>query len=391
MLRLKNAHMDLEILKYSDDFENQIDQIASLKTINWGLDFDVFRSYVKWNYIDRPHSKQPIIYFVRAGDKIVAMAGVYESTWRIKDAPAHFSALCSSDLLILDEYRNKGIYKKMTDFVLEDLERTGAQHFFSFNATPLNTLISLSRGWKSVGQIKIMKKQFQTIESTAITLAKKLAGPYARKLLRKTGIGMLLKKRERNNSQRIDMICQDPKTQLPPRITIDDKPRPAEMALLVNNTLPENKITQLRDELFFRWRYNNPLSKYLFLYWYDDCLKGYLTLQSHIYSMESGGAHNIFELEATDSSIKIELLNTLISLIDSGSISTWVNMLDRDSYDFLVSKGFKEDSSAKSIKNPPRTILIRLLGKDNNKLEFHGLNLLDSTGWDYKMIYLHDF
>ena len=57
--------MDHEILKYSDDFENHIDQIARLKTINWGLDFDVFRSYVKWNYIDRPHSKPPIIYFVR--------------------------------------------------------------------------------------------------------------------------------------------------------------------------------------------------------------------------------------------------------------------------------------------------------------------------------------
>lgn len=383
--------MDLEILKYSDDFENHIDQIARLKTINWGLDFDVFRSYVKWNYIDRPHSKQPIIYFVRAGDKIVAMVGVYESTWRIKNAPAHFNAFCSSDLLILEEYRNKGIYGKMTDFVLEDLERMGAQHFFSFNATPLNTKISLSRGWKSVGQIKIMKKQFRTIESTAMTLAKKLPGPYARKLLRKAGIGMLLKRSERNNSQRIDMICRNPKTQLPPRITIDDKPRPAEMALLVNNTLPENKITQVRDELFFSWRYNNPLSKYLFLYWYDDGLKGYLVLQSHIYSMESGGAHNIFELEAAGSSIKVELLNTLISLMDSGSISTWANMLDRDSYDFLVSKGFKVDSSAKSIKNPPRTILIRLLGKDNNNLEFQGLNLLDSTGWDYKMIYLHDF
>jgi hypothetical protein len=36
-------------------------------------------------------------------------------------------------------------------------------------------MISLSMGWKSVGQIKIMKKQFQTIESRAMTLAKKLA------------------------------------------------------------------------------------------------------------------------------------------------------------------------------------------------------------------------
>ncbi|MGH7889563.1 MAG: GNAT family N-acetyltransferase, partial [Thermodesulfobacteriota bacterium] len=275
--------MKHEILRFSDDFENHIDQIARLKTINWGLDFDVFRSYVKWNYIDRPHSIPPIIYFVRAGDKIVAMAGVYESTWRIKDAPAHFSALCSADVLILEEYRNKGIYGKMTDFVLEDLERMGVQHFFSFNATPLNAMISLSRGWKSVGQIKIMKKQFQTIESRAMSLVKILAGPYTRKLLRKSGIGGLLKRRERNNSQRIDMIRHNPGTQLPPRVTIDDKPKPAEMALLVNSTLPENKITQVRDEMFFRWRYNNPLSKYLFLYWHDDRLKGYLVLQSHIY------------------------------------------------------------------------------------------------------------
>jgi hypothetical protein len=274
---------------------------------------------------------------------------------------------------------------------MEDLEQMGAQHFFSFNATPLNAMISLSRGWKSVGQIKIMKKQFQTIESRAMTLAKKLAGPYARKLLRKAGIGMILKRSERNNSQRIDMICHNPRIQLPLRITIDDKPKPTEMALLVNSTLPENKITQVRDEMFFRWRYNNPLSKYLFLYWYDDGLKGYLVLQSHLYSMEPGGVHNILELEAAVPSIKIELLNTLIPLIDSGSVSTWVNMLDRDSHDFLVSRGFKEDSSAKSIKDPPRTILIRLLGKDNNKVEFQGLNLFDSTSWDYKMIYLHDY
>lgn len=382
--------MKHEILKYSDDFENHIDQIARLKTINWGLDFDVFRSYVKWNYIDRPHSKPPIIYFVRAGEEIVAMRGAYETTWQLKGVSARFNALCSADLLILEGYRNKGIYRELADFVMEDLERMGVQHLFSFNATPLNTMISLSMGWKSIGEIKTVTKQFQTGGSKAMELAKKLAGPYARKLLRKTGIGMILNRSKRDNSQRIDMIYHNPGTKLPPRILLDQKPKPAEMALLVNSTLPENKITLVRDEMYFRWRYNNPLSKYLFLYWYDDGLKGYLVLQSHLYSMESGGTHNIFELEAADSSIKIELIDTLISLMNSGSISTWANMLDRDSYDFLVSRGFKEDNSKKSVRYTPRSILIRPLGKDNNKVEFQGLNLLDAKSWDYKMIYLHD-
>ncbi len=279
--------MDHVILKYSDDFENHIDEIARLKTINWGLDFDVFRSYVKWNYIDRPHSKPPIIYFVRDGEEVVAMRGAYETTWQLKGASARFNALCSADLLILQEYRNKGIYKELANFVMDDLEKMGVQYFFSFNATPLNTMISLSMGWKSIGEIKIINKQFQSKGSNAIALAKKLAGPYARKLLRKTGINMVLKRRKRDNSQRLDMIYHNPRTQLPPRILLDNKPKPAEMALLVNSTLPENKITLVRDETYFHWRYNNPLSKYLFLYWYDEGLKGYLVLQSHLYSMES--------------------------------------------------------------------------------------------------------
>ncbi len=382
--------MDRVILKYSDDFENHIDQIARLKTINWGLDLDVFRSYVKWNYIDRPHSKPPIIYFVRDGEEVVAMRGAYETTWQLKSASSRFNALCGADLLILEEYRNKGIYKELADFVMDDLEKMGVQYILSFNATPSNAIISLFMGWKSIGEIKIINKQFQSKGSNAIALAKKLAGPYARKLLRKTGINMILKRRKRDNSERIDMIYHNTRTQLPPHILLDNKPKPAEMAILVRSTIPENKITLVRDEAYFRWRYNNPLSKYLFLYWYDDGLKGYLVLQSHLYSVESGGTHNILELEATNSSIKIELLKSLISLMNSGSISIWANILDQDSYEFLVSQGFNDNNSAKSVKDPPRTILIRPIGKHNNKIEFQGLDLLDAKNWDLKMIYMHD-
>ena len=382
--------MDHVILKYSDDLQNHIDQIAKLKTLNWGLDFDVFRSYVKWNYIDRPHSKPPIIYFVRVGEEIVAMRGAYETTWQLKSASARFNALCSADFLILQEYRNKGIYKELANFVKGDLDTMSVQYEFSFNPTPLVYMISLSMGRKSIGEIKIIKKQFQSKGSNAIALAKKLAGPYARKLLRKTGINLILKRRKKDNSQRIDRIYHSPRTQLSSRILLENEPKPAEMALLVNSTLPSNKITLVRDEMYFHWRYNNPLSKYLFLYWYDDGLKGYLVLQSHLYSIESGGTHNIFELEATNSSIKIELLNSLISLMNSGSISIWANMLDQASYEFLVSQGFKDNNSAKSVKDPPRTILIRPIGKHNNKIEFQGLDLLDAKSWDLKMIYLHD-
>jgi hypothetical protein len=285
--------------------------------------------------------------------------------------------------LILQEYRGKGIFKQLTNYYKEDLDKMGVEYIFSFNPTPLNTTISLSRGWKSIAKINIMKKQYLKRGFDAIAIARKLAGPYAGKLLRRTGIGTILRRGLKDNTQRMDAIYHSGSAQLPARISLDDKPRPAEMALLVNSILPENIITLVRDESYFHWRYNNPLSKYLFLYRYDGSLKGYLVLQSYIYSTESIGSHNIFELEAADSSIKVELLNALISIVNSGSISVWTSMLDRDVYDYLASQGFKESDYT-------QTVMIRAIGEYIHKMEFQGLNLADEKNWDLQMIYMHD-
>ncbi|MEW6144884.1 MAG: hypothetical protein AB1598_07700 [Thermodesulfobacteriota bacterium] len=382
--------MNFEISRYSCDSENHIDQIARLKTINWGLDFDVFRSYAKWNYLDRPHSKPPLIYFVRLGEETVAMRGAYETTWQVNNASPRFHAFCSADLLILQEYRNKGLYKEFASYVMEDLCKMGVRYFFSFTATPLNSIISLSIGWKAIGKINVMEKQFQTNRSKAISLAKNLAGPRAIQLLKKARLNLILKRRRKDDPQKNDVIDNRARTQLPSSITLENRPRPLEMARLVDSTRPKDKITLVRDESFFDWRYNNPLSKYRFLYWYDDGLKGYLVLQSHLYSLESLGTYNIFELEAINSSVKIDLLNAVISIINEGSITVWTNMLDQDSYEFLVSNGFKEKNSAKIINETTRTMLIRPIGKHDDKIEFQGLNLLDADNWDFKMILMHD-
>ncbi len=373
--------MDRVILKYSEDFEKHVDQIARLKTLNWDLDFDVFKSYVRWNYLERPHSRPPAIYFVCIGEEIVAMKGEYETTWQLKNASARFSALCPADLLILKEYRNKGIYRELDNYVMEDLSKTDIEYSLSFNATPLNTLISLSLGCKSLGQIEIMRKQILTRTHPLITLTKRL--------LKKFGVHKIIRRKARNNVQIIDSIHQSARTKPSSRILIENNPRPAEMARLLNRILPQDKITLVRDEKFFHWRYNNPLSKYLFLYWFDDDLKGYLVLQSHKYGDAAIGTYNIFELEATNSLIKIELLDFLLSITKSGSISVWKTMLDQETYNFAVSKGFVSDKTTPSAKEPPLTILIRQIDKDND-MRFQGLNLLDGGNWDLKMVYMHD-
>jgi len=235
-----------------------------------------------------------------------------------------------------------------------------------------------------------MKKQFLTNRSKAISAAKRLAGPRVIKLLKKAGLNSILKNGQTDYSQTDENAYKHTKTQLTSSISVENKPRPLEMSRLVADTLPIDKITLVRDESFFHWRYNNPLSKYRFFYWCDHEMKGYLVLQNHIYGVESIGSYNLFELEATTPQIKIELLKAMISIMKDGAISVWKNMLDQDSYEYLVSKGFREESIRESINTPARHMLIRPIGKHNDKIEFQGLNLLDENNWDFKMIYMHD-
>jgi hypothetical protein len=218
-------------------------------------------------------------------------------------------------------------------------------------------------------------------------LVKMIAEPPVRKLLTESGIGSIRKMGKQKNSRRINTVQG---RDLPAGVTVDLKPRPAEMAALAEATLPENKLTPLRDETFFRWRYNNPLSEYLFLYYSDGGLKGYLVLQSHVYSMEYGGSHNILELEGIDSHVKTELLKSLLSLVNSGTISIWSNMLDEAGRDYLASAGFKDDL-AKGTGEFPHTVMLRPLGKGGYEIEFNGLNLLDAISWDFIMTSMNDY
>jgi len=380
--------MNLEITRHSDDFEDQIGRMARLKTANWGLDPDVFRSYVKWNYADRPESVRPIVYFASSGGETIAMRAIYETSWRVKGGAGRHQILCSGDLLILEAHRGRGIYRELTGFVMDDLANSGAGYLLSMNPTPRNAAISLSSGWKGLGEIAPMKKEFRTPGRKALELVRKIAEPHARKLLTESGVGFIRRMRKPKNSRRISSVGGKV-AGLPAYVTVDTSPRPAEMAALVEATLPENKLTPLRDERFFRWRYNNPLSDYLFLYYNDGGLKGYLVLQSHVYSMEYGGSRNILELEGSDSRVKTVLLKALLSLVNSGTISIWGSMLDEAGREYLLSEGFGDDS-AKGTGGSPHTVMLRPFGEGNDEVRFRGLNLLDAKSWDFIMTSMND-
>jgi hypothetical protein len=147
------------------------------------------------------------------------------------------------------------------------------------------------------------------------------------------------------------------------------------------------KIVLIRDEEYFRWRYRNPLSDYFFLYWRDSELRGYLVAQTPLFMPGSMGNFNVLELEGQSPEIKKELMKGLLSLLDFRSATVWSGMLDDNVRRYLMASGFKEKSTVKSVAEFNETVLISTTGRDNDRIEFRGLDLLDVNNWDFKMTY----
>ena len=370
--------MDYEIINYDEKYD---DEIYEFQKQLWTADFNLNKNYFRWKYIENPVSDSPKIYLVLSAGKLIAFRGMHDMHWQIGGTPNRFIALSSTDLHIHQDYRNKGIYTNLMNFVLRDLNEKGYRYIFNFSAGNVNYINSLAMGWKSIGRIKVLNKTYPRKELSTVTIAKKI--------LRKIGVSEIIKKII-HIPKPMDRLSGESLTEPHPRIRVENKPKPKEMAALVKNLIPTNKITLNRDETYFRWRYNNPISKYIFLYLYDDNLKGYLVLGNQELFLGHDDTLNIFELEATTSSTKVELLNHLLKIMDYGKISVWERMLDQDSLDYLISQEFTDGNLRKSVKDHAQTILIKSLDKDN-RFEYQGLDLLDSHNWDLKMTYLHDF
>ncbi len=372
--------MNYEIIRYEDKYN---DQICELEKELWSSDLNVNKSYLRWKYFHNPYSAPSIVYIVLHEGKVIGVRGMYATKWRLGNDSDTFIALCGGDTVIHPGYRGKGVYIELTNFIRDDLYTLGCSYIFNFSANPGTLITSLAIGWKSIGRIKTI-----SIESYKRMVIRKLFSErMINKLIKTSRVAEPLKR----------LINVFDYSKLPKyhknittNIKIDNRPKPDEMAALVGKLDKGNKLILLRDKKFFKWRYSNPLSKYFFLYWYDNELKGYLVAQTSLYRIDYMEKFNIIELEGVDPVIKFELLKSVISLLGSRSITIWSCMLDENCQRFLAQKGFIEAGSTGAAEYTP-TVLVTMTKGLNDKIEYHGTNLLDINNWDLKMIYSDAF
>ncbi len=249
--------MNHKIIRYDSTYD---DQICELEKEIWSPDLNVNKSYLRWKYFDNPYTAFPKIYLVLIEGIVVAVRGMYDTKWQLGDSADGFSALCSGDTVIHPEYRNRGVYSDLAKFIKNDLYELGYRYLFNFSAGPTTLINNLAIGWKSIGRIRTM-----SIESSPRTIVRRLnCERMINKLIKNTTAAKFLQRLVNKFGYNSYNKLFKHHEKIHPHLRIEKNPLPDEMAVLVGKLARGSKLVLTRDEKFFKWRYNNPLSKYIF-------------------------------------------------------------------------------------------------------------------------------
>ena len=158
------------------------------------------------------------------------------------------------------------------------------------------------------------------------------------------------------------------------------------MADLVLSCEDPDSIRLEKNRTFFEWRYQNPLSRYYFLYAGSDQLEGYLVLQERLLKRQHG--MRIVDWEATDAATFDRLLSAAITEIDSKRLTIWSATLPSEIQATLLGAGFEPmDDTGGSRRYRPGP-LVAAIGDDASRetwrLGDHALT--DLANWRLRMV-----
>jgi hypothetical protein len=175
------------------------------------------------------------------------------------------------------------------------------------------------------------------------------------------------------------------------RVFLEKTPRPESMAELVKQINSDGRIRHIKDQQYFTWRFQNPLSMYRFFFWEDASLEGYLVLQTSVYTNRVNV--NIVDWEAANTQVLVDLLQTAIDLCKFTYLTIWSATLPDEAKILLQNADFNYVSETERIKYHYPTVLVKSVYNDMPRTDWVLANrkLLDLTNWDLRMIYSDNY
>lgn len=226
-------------------------QTLDLMQYLWGDCAKTNQSYFDWKYLNNPCAEQPLGIVALDKGKVVGFRGYFATKWFVGSRKSMLTILCPGDTCVHPEHRQKGLSVAMGDLA-------GAEYsskyklFFNMSSTKLSV-----PGYLRMGFLPLTQKSYIT-KCNIIGLIAHIV----------------------TLNQHLDLSAAKFTCGEYDAVTISNNPRPEEMSSLIKcRGYRDSKLTLLQDEHFFRWRFNNKKTKYLFCYAKTaNLISGYVVL-----------------------------------------------------------------------------------------------------------------
>ena len=378
--------MEYEIVKYCPEFKKQVVQ---LQTYLWSSDVALNAAYLEWKYEHNPYMKAPFIHLAVSEGQVIGMRGLYGAKWQIGCPSQTFVGPCAGDLVIAPAHRNRGLVTKIMQAAADDLADSGYVYVFNLSAGLATQLGSLTTGWRSAGPVETVWFRSLRTRGREYTSHLRFVRRFANRLLVPSSA-------KKQPFYFLDGKSTQRRCEAGSYVSVEPAPRPEAMAELVERVGSDGRLRQVRDQEYFAWRFQSPLSRYRFLFWGDATLEGYLVLQTYVH----GKGISIVDWEATNIKVRADLLQTAMQWGKFDELTIWTATLPAEVKTLLRNAGFrilgKTESigRAYSVSAPRPTVLLRAVRQDMLK-ETDWLmaqrRLLDLDNWDLRMIYSDNF
>lgn len=385
--------LEVEITRYKPAFRREV---AELQKHLWRRDFGKNLEYLEWKHERNPFSEQPFIYLAILDDQVIGMRGLLGGEWECGDQS--FRILSMVDSVIVPKYRNQGVYESLTSSAFRDLSQRGHEFVFNLSPAPSTYLNALMSGWRSVGPLQVMTWERHRSGGGGAT-------PAANRMRRYTAKVQPLATAAVRRARRLaaKLVPSEPGDQLSKFATLDQsaaeesamevevskKPRPTEMSALVDQIPSDGRIRHLRDERYFRWRFQNPFAEYRFLFSLDahGRTDGYLVLQAG--TGPEGGSVSMVDWKGTSAQAREALLNAAILRGDFNKLSIWSSTLDENQRRILRDHGFEVKETSGSIAQSRPSLLVKRIvaGQTDEEWQLGTRDLLTLESWDLRQIY----
>jgi len=324
--------------------------------------------------------REPVIYLALDAGKLVGMRAFYGAMWQAGKGGRTQSSLCGGGGIVHPQFRKRGIYRSLTLHALRDLERRGYGLTFNWSASPVTSHTALTLGWRLITPYHPLARVSRTH-----ALQDRVRAAIRGRAFFWRFVDTQIPGTSGRTFRALDRATY------PPELKVFSQPQVGRMSEVIRQFARPKGLCHCKDAAYLGWRYQNPARDYRFLLWQDAGTDvGYLVLSTS--PVDPSPKVAVVDWETRDNAVLACLLDAATTLGCFASLSIWSATLDDHIKETLLSLGFATLDDTRGLAEFCPGPLVRALGPiGTERWELAGIDVLDATNWDLRMIYSDSF